>query len=126
MSFWFPYLSSHNVTRDTRAAIADLLRHKYPLRSELRRGQGAKDTLRSARDFGQWSIRRWRHDRPLLKDPIALLSTEWLVEEFSVIPWYSFGIPEPLLAAYVLAAHLTHLATSLHRRSLWTAFESIR
>lgn len=86
MSFWFPYLSSHNVTRDTRAAIADLLRHKYPLRSELRRGQGAKDTLRSARDFGQWSIRRWRHDRPLLKDPIALLSTEWLVEEFSVIP----------------------------------------
>jgi hypothetical protein len=46
--------------------------------------RGPRDLARAARDFARTERLRRRSPRPLVKDPIALLSAEWLAERFAM------------------------------------------
>ena len=58
---------------------------RLPLRPAVassRRSAGPRDAARAAQDFASFAISRARRARPLLKDPIAVFSSEWLASRF--------------------------------------------
>jgi hypothetical protein len=77
---WYQY-----VCEDNEAAYVDLvddiLRFRYPLMNLL----AVRDLRHLAQVGGEWppaSFNRLRRARPLMKDPIALMSAEWLARRF--------------------------------------------
>lgn len=81
---WFLYVCRENEA-EYAPLIEDLLALRYPL-ANLLRVRDARQAFQVAEEvpFSLWH--RLRGARPLLKDPIALMSTEWLAERFQVQP----------------------------------------
>lgn len=81
--YWFPYLCDENAAPFV-APIRDMLAFRYRTGAELRAARAPKDLGRLARD--RFRFARWRaaHARPLLKDPIAVFSSEWLADAFDM------------------------------------------
>ncbi len=81
--YWFPYVFAEN--QDPVApAVADMLSFRYRPAAELRSVRSSKDVARLTRDWSDFT--RWRRagSRPLMKDPIALFSAEWLADTFDM------------------------------------------
>jgi hypothetical protein len=79
---WYVHVTEEN-ERGYEGLVEDVLAFRYPTRSALR--------VRSARqafqllDEAPWAMwNRLRGARPLIKDPIALMSAEWLAERFGM------------------------------------------
>ncbi len=76
------------VTRENEARYASELEHaltfRYELVPRLRTRHRPKDVARTLRDFARVQRVRRRRPRPLMKDPIALLSAEWLAQRFDM------------------------------------------
>jgi hypothetical protein len=60
------------------------LAFRYDLREQLRSGHRPLELARAARDLARLLAPRLTRARPLVKDPIALLSAEWLAERFGM------------------------------------------
>ena len=81
--YWFPQLdhaSGETYKRDLR----DCLDFRYDPMSALSNARSIKSALRIPYDAGRCLFSRMHGKRPLMKDPIALLSAEWLAEEFDM------------------------------------------
>ena len=63
-----------------------LLRFDYAFGRQLPTLRTPKDVARTAVDAGSFLVNRRRGARPLLKDPIAVFSSEWLVDRFDAQP----------------------------------------
>ena len=77
---WYLHITEENEGRFLRT-IEDVLRFRYPIRNVV--------SARDLRHVGQMAaelplsvLYRLRRMRPLLKDPIALMSAEWLADRF--------------------------------------------
>ena len=81
--YWFPYVCSENGA-PLVAPIADMLRFRYKPMAELGSLRGAKDAGRMVRDWARFVRYRRANAVPLLKDPIALFSAEWLCDTFDM------------------------------------------
>lgn len=66
-----------------RADFQAILGFRYPVVSNLGRLRGAKDAARLLRNLALSLRHRAQGRRPLLKDPIALFSAEWLARHFA-------------------------------------------
>jgi hypothetical protein len=80
---WFPMLDSESGARYVND-LRDCLVYRYHLLAACRNAQGFKPWLRIPYDLGRCYFNRCLGKRPLIKDPIALLSAEWLAEEFAM------------------------------------------
>jgi hypothetical protein len=56
----------------------------YDLQAQLRTLRSPRDVGRTARDFSRMTRARLGRKRPLVKDPIALLSAEWFAQRFGM------------------------------------------
>jgi Sulfotransferase family len=67
-----------------RPGLEESLALRYDLGAQLRSVRSWRDVARIPRDYRR--LRRWRRNgrRPLMKDPIALLSAEWLAATFDM------------------------------------------
>jgi sulfotransferase family protein len=67
-----------------RPGLEESLALRYDLDAQLRSVRSWRDVARIPRDYRR--LRRWRRNgrRPLMKDPIALLSAEWLAATFDM------------------------------------------
>jgi sulfotransferase family protein len=76
------------VTQDNEVRYAPelerVLSFRYDLLTRLRRRHAPKDVARALRDFTRTQHLRRAAARPLMKDPIALLSAEWLARHFEM------------------------------------------
>jgi hypothetical protein len=81
--YWFPYVCTENGGA-YETPIRDMLRFRYRAGAELVTIRSPKDAGRMVRDRSRF--RRWRREnaRPLLKDPIAIYSAEWLADTFDM------------------------------------------
>ena len=59
-----------------------LLDFRYGLGRQLATIRTPRDVGRTAKDLGDFAASRRRRSRPLLKDPIAVFSSEWLASRF--------------------------------------------
>lgn len=65
-------------------ALEDCLHYKYFLVDKLRTVNSTKDIFRSVRDYISFIKNRILKKRPLVKDPIAVFSAEWLAKRFNM------------------------------------------
>jgi hypothetical protein len=102
---WFPYVCRENEGGYV-GAIGDMLEFRYKAAAEARATRRARDVGRFVRDWARFSRARRRGARPLVKDPIAVFSAEWLSARFDVAP-------------VVLTRHPAAFASSL-KQLRWT------
>lgn len=81
--YWFPYVCRENERTYVRA-IGDMLAFRYRPLAELRAVRTPRDAARLARDWRRMVRYRRLQARPLMKDPIALFSSEWLCDTFDM------------------------------------------
>jgi sulfotransferase family protein len=80
---YFTVVTSENERR-YRPGLERTLKLRYDLAAQLRSVRGPRDLARTARDLVRVERARRAAARPLLKDPIALLSAEWLGAAFGM------------------------------------------
>lgn len=80
---WFTYICEENELH-YKQAIDRYLKFKYPMLNKIKEANSWRDYGRSARDFTIFSWNRLNAKRPLMKDPIAVFSAEWLYRTFDM------------------------------------------
>jgi hypothetical protein len=80
---YFAVVTAENEARYARE-LERVLTFRYELGAHLRSARKPRDVARVARNFAQTERARRRRARALVKDPIALLSAEWLAERFGM------------------------------------------
>ena len=81
--YWFPYICDENevlILND----ISDCLNFKYHIFEELQASKSPAELLPSVLDCLRFQRNRILNKRPLMKDPIAVFSTEWLEKRFNM------------------------------------------
>lgn len=79
----FPYVTE-STEASYRVALGDTLAWRYSLDAEIRTVRGPQDAARLLRDLSYTEYMRWRRARPVMKDPLALFSAEWLAHRFAM------------------------------------------
>lgn len=84
--YQYPYLADGTAEADlVDRAMHDTLRFRYRSVVHLRRFENPRRTLGLFRDLPLcWGRRFVKRPRPLLKDPIAVFSAEWLAKRFGM------------------------------------------
>ncbi len=103
--YWFPYISDKNGSiyyEDIKNTIS----FSYNLVGAVMAIRSPKDLLRLLRNYSKFLVYRISNVRPLLKDPIAVFSVEWLASTFD-------------MDVIVLIRHPAAFASSLKRLN-WT------
>jgi hypothetical protein len=103
--WWFPYVCTENED-PYLTAVGDMLSFRYRTGASVRGVRSAMDAAKVANDVFRWERYRTQRARPLLKDPLALFSSEWLAERFH-------------MRVLVLIRHPAGFASSLQRYR-WT------
>lgn len=85
MPYWFMYVDDTN-SAEFEDAVARVLRLRYPITASLKAVRSPKDVARQVPEIARSLVYRARGARPLLKDPFALFSAEWLADRFGVVP----------------------------------------
>ena len=80
---YFTVVTTENEAR-YRPGLEQTIRFRYGLGAQLRSLRGGRDLARIPRDLVRVERARLSGARPLVKDPIALLSAEWLAETFGM------------------------------------------
>jgi hypothetical protein len=80
---YFTVVSDANAAR-YQPGLERTLALRYDLGAQLRSARGWRDVVRIPRDYRRLMETRRGGRRPLMKDPIALLSAEWLAETFGM------------------------------------------
>lgn len=85
LPYWYMYVTDDNggIYED---AVERVLQLRYPVFRSLIASRNPKDLARQVPDIGHSFAYRLRGLRPLLKDPFALFSSEWLADRFAVLP----------------------------------------
>jgi len=79
--FWFQYICAENES-EFEPILEDVFGFRYPLLANLRDPRTYKRVVILAREYPGAYMSRLRHLRPLIKDPMALFSAEWLAHRF--------------------------------------------
>jgi hypothetical protein len=80
--YWFYYICEENEEQYFHH-IQRTLGFQYQVLEELKVTRTPRDVARMVRDFWQFQFYRIRRCRPLLRDPQAFFSAEWLARRFS-------------------------------------------
>lgn len=105
---WFTYVTDENAA-GYEHALARTLAFSYDASAELEALRTPKDVARMARDWSRFAYHHLRGSRPLMKDPIAFFSAEWLAERFG-------------MDVVVLVRHPAAFVSSLSRVGWWHDF----
>ncbi|MBI3649231.1 MAG: sulfotransferase [Actinobacteria bacterium] len=107
--YWFPYVSAENEPEYVEA-VRNMLAFRYGTGAELRAVRSPKHVARLVRDRARFARFARRRARPLLKDPIAVFSAEWLADSFD-------------MDVVVLIRHPAAFADSIRTRRLRHPFD---
>jgi len=83
---WFPYASDCSNISALEKSLNQCLKFEYQWKKEVRDIRTGRDAVRMLRDGSLFSYHKLMRHRPLSKDPIAIFSTEWLVETYGMSP----------------------------------------
>ena len=82
-NYHFPYICNENEQLYEKD-LEDCLSFRYHLLEELKISKSYKEYFRAIRDYIRFSKSRILKKRPLVKDPIAIFSAEWLAKRFKM------------------------------------------
>jgi hypothetical protein len=107
--FWFYSMSDGDC--EYARMLQNVIAMKYPILPAVARVRNPADLARAGRDWILSLIARGSRKRPLVKDPIALFSAEWLAGRFG-------------MCVVVLVRHPAAFAASLKRLGWWFKFSN--
>jgi hypothetical protein len=81
--YWFQYVCDEN-SNHYEVAIDKRIHYKYPLGRNLTKVETVGDVARIIKNQVQFLLHKINNDTPIVKDPIALFSAEWLSETFDM------------------------------------------
>jgi hypothetical protein len=81
--FWFTYVNAEN-EEEYYFQLRDTLNFSYSIKESFLSFSNIRDVGRSIRDYNSFLKSQVLGLRPLMKDPIALFSAEWLVSRFDM------------------------------------------
>lgn len=81
--YWFTYITSVNEGRFYKS-LKKTIELRYNLPAALRESRHPRDWVGEMRQYIRFARYRFRGMQPLLKDPIAVLSAEWLADRFDM------------------------------------------
>lgn len=82
LPYWYMYICAENAAA-YRAPVARVLDMRYPLGS-LPRSRSISQLAVQVPEVAKSAVYRAKRVRPLVKDPLALFSSEWLADEFGM------------------------------------------
>ncbi|MFO7965703.1 MAG: sulfotransferase [Desulfobacterales bacterium] len=80
---WFQYVCEEN-ENPYKAALDSVIQFKYPLLGNLAKARGFKDVVKIFRHQRITLLHRIRKNTPVVKDPIAFFSAEWLSKTYGM------------------------------------------
>lgn len=80
---WFTYICESNASLYVDH-LRNCIEFKYPLAKELAKIKNPKNVARLFRDYGYFTADRVSKKRPLVKDPLAFFSADWLAQTFQM------------------------------------------
>ncbi len=83
LKYWFRYFNDH-YSGNFRKIFNGIIRYEYPLFENLKDIRRFKNILEILRSQCQCIYHRLNQDRPLVKDPIAIFSAEWLFKTYNM------------------------------------------
>jgi hypothetical protein len=114
---FFAYVTAENEARYA-PALERTLAFRYDWRAQGRALRGPREAARAARDAAAFARARATRARPLVKDPVAIFSAEWLARRFGMD--VVLAVRNPL--AFV--SSLKRLGWT-HRFETWAADEAL-
>ncbi|MEP6476020.1 MAG: sulfotransferase [Actinomycetota bacterium] len=79
--WWFPYICTEN-EEHYLPAVADMLSFRYRTLAGVRAVRSGTDVAKLVHERVRWGRYRTHGAVPLVKDPLALFSSEWLAQRF--------------------------------------------
>ena len=95
---WYTYVTERNAA-PYFAPLSRTLELKYDVGEALRAARSPRALARTLRRYGSSLKNRRLRPRPLMKDPIALLSAPWLVSTFAMTPIVLIRHPAAFVAS---------------------------
>jgi hypothetical protein len=80
---WFQYICEEN-SDSCIEVIRNVIQYGYPLASNLAGARTARMVARIVRDQGLSWLHKVRNDTPIVKDPIAVFSADWLSRTYDM------------------------------------------
>lgn len=80
---WFEYFCDQN-SNGYEQVIDRILHYQFPLTYNLKRAESVRDVAKCIRNEALFLHYRLNHSRPLMKDPLAFFSAEWLCRTFNM------------------------------------------
>jgi hypothetical protein len=77
LSYWYQYICKENASQ-YKSALDKVLHHQYPLLSNLTKASTVRNMGKILRDQVLTLSNKIRGNTPVVKDPIAFFSAEWL------------------------------------------------
>lgn len=81
--YWFMYINEENAS-PYLLPLKKTLEFRFDVGAELPAMQSFRHAGRMLKNYKNFSLYRFRHAIPLMKDPIALFSSEWLAQTFDM------------------------------------------
>ena len=81
--YQFPYICNENEYPYLNH-LKDCINFKYNFLEELKITKSLKDIVRAILNYSRFTKYRILRKRPLIKDPIAVFSAEWLAQRFNM------------------------------------------
>lgn len=79
LDYWFNYINCNNDNEEKlKNELNNILSFNYQFFQEMHRLNNFRDFLRTCRELSRSLIKKIYNRRPLMKDPIAIMSVEWL------------------------------------------------
>lgn len=83
LNHWFQYVCRENEEK-YRRSLDRVINFRYPLLLNLGNSSSLRDVARAFRDSGRTLSNRLKARIPIMKDPIALFSAEWLCRTYGM------------------------------------------
>lgn len=80
---WFTYVCERNASLYYEY-LRNCFSFRYPLVRKIRTIRSPKNAVRVLENYGRFALDRMQRKRSLIKDPIAIFSTEWLAYTFDM------------------------------------------
>ena len=81
--YWFSYICQQNESKYLHD-FNDCLSFEYPVFSQLKKIESWENWISFFQEYQETLIAKSFQKRPLIKDPIAVFSAEWLTEKFDM------------------------------------------
>jgi len=107
--YWFTYVTERNEA-EFREPLERMLDWRYSVAAEIPTVRDAKDAGRMLRDRWVTASNRAAHAVPIIKDPIAVFSAEWMSDTFA-------------MDTLVLIRHPAAFAHSIVKQGWWHPFD---